>query len=63
MQHEGRGKMAHILDDQRDQTMPCKGLQAQECQDVGLVHYRMRMPVERYRRAMECQALIYMWGK
>jgi len=58
MQRKGQEKIADILDDQLDQTMPYKGLQAQECPDVGLERCRMRTPVEHYQHARECQALI-----
>ena len=59
MQHEGQGKMAHILDGQLYWTMPCKGLQARELQGEELGRCRMKKPVEHYRHAREHRASIY----
>jgi len=58
MQHKGQGQMAHILDGQHNWTMLCKGLQALEWPDEELEHCQMRMPIEHYQHAKDCQALV-----
>ena len=59
MQCKGQEQTAHILGGLHDWTMPCEGLQAQECPDEELERSQMRMPVEHYRHAEACQALIF----
>jgi hypothetical protein len=56
MPHEWQGKMADILDSQPDLTMPCKGLQVLGLQDEESRCCQMKMPVEHYQHAKECQA-------
>lgn len=59
MQHEGQKQTAEILNCQPDWTMLSKALQVWGLCNEESGHCQMKMPVEHYQHAEECQALIY----
>jgi hypothetical protein len=62
MQHEGQRRTVEILNGQPDWTMLGEGLQVQGLGNEESGHCQMKMPVERYQHAEECQALIYIYN-